>query len=221
MAYPYLVFEGINGSAKTTQMELLNHRLEDSDDFGYFDVSTYHDPSKWLEWSKLCLKLQNRPADIMHYTDEMSLMLHLLDRLHNQEHILRVELDDSAATRWSSRHVVLQTRSFLTTMVMQSTPRVSMDDIYRMHSFMPMPDMIILVLIDPKVAMKRVKKLGKLDEFETLRNLRKYDKRYRQCAEKYPDLIKVVEDKGESAEEIHSMKIIPLVQDLLKLEELR
>ena len=161
-AMPYIVFEGISGTGKTTQVDMLEERLSRSG----ISSLVVREPTPWFRQAKS--SLTPRPPD-----KSAELALHLTDRFAN----LAAPIRDALA----AYQPVISDRSYISSMVYQADVKdQSAADIAYMHRLLPQPTSIILLDVEPEVALARVDertRLGKnlrgvhetLEQFSTHR----------------------------------------------------
>jgi dTMP kinase len=135
---PYVVFEGISGTGKSTQVDLLVARFARAG----ADPVVVREPTPWFRQARAALT----PA-----ADERTSQLALLlaDRALNVAPTIR-------EARTSGRPVAAD-RSFVSSMVYQAgEPGPSPAEIAYLHRLVPQPTSIILLDIEPEVALTRV-----------------------------------------------------------------
>lgn len=130
----YIVFEGIDGSGKSTQIQLLNEWLTDNG----FRVETVVEPTD-SEVGKLIRRmLKNPDAD----TDDFQKVLGLLfaaDRM-----LFMDKLNDESK-------IIISDRSFISSLAYQDNP----DWIEVLNKYAKKPDLLILLDLDVKKSVAR------------------------------------------------------------------
>jgi len=164
----YIVFEGISGSGKNTQMRLLRERLEGLGR-DVVEVAEPPDPYRALRrvWASLT---GGRDA-----TSDEKVFLLLATRTHLVGETLLPALDRGA--------VVLSSRSYISTLVYQESGVLSREFVALCHRSMPPLDRLFLLDAIPEEAFQRLRKRadrlqGELSEYEGLELLSKHRAAY-------------------------------------------
>ena len=150
----YIVFEGIDGAGKSTQINLLKYWLEENG----FDVETVVEPTD-SKVGKLIREILQRPDAT---TDRIQKTLGLLfaaDRMI----IMDKPNDDSK--------VILSDRSFISSLAYQEPA----DWIKQINKYAKEPDLVLLLDVDVKTSVNRC---SKKDEFENEEFLSKVKANY-------------------------------------------
>ena len=138
----YIVFEGIDGAGKSTQINLLKYWLEENG----FDVETVVEPTD-SKVGKLIREILQRPDAT---TDRIQKTLGLLfaaDRM-----LIMDKLNDDSK-------VILSDRSFISSLAYQEPA----DWIKQINKYAKEPDLVLLLDVDVKTSVNRC---SKKDEFE-------------------------------------------------------
>ncbi|NPA86380.1 MAG: dTMP kinase [Candidatus Diapherotrites archaeon] len=176
----FIVFEGIDGSGKTTQALLLHHWLSRR---GYKVLLT-EEPTRDLltgYFVKILLRSKDRYPPITY------LSLFLLDRLAHQEKEIKPALQEGK--------VVISDRHHFSTLAYQTAMGIEREVIDRLTDFIFQdffwPDLVIYIDLPPEEAMKRVESRGKTSSelFEKIEFLRKVRENYLKLAEEYNFLV--------------------------------
>lgn len=135
-----IVFEGIDGTGKSTQLELLERFLTDQ---GHEVVRT-KEPTE----GKYGRKIRNLYVDREQVSRQEELELFILDRKEHVESLLQPNL---AAGR-----IVLSDRYYLSTIAYQGAAGLDPLVIEQKNSFAPRPDIAFLLQLPPEVSVKRI-----------------------------------------------------------------
>ena len=136
-----IVFEGIDGSGKSTQAEILQERLQEED----FDVVYFREPSKG-KWGRKIKKKALHPDSL---TPEEELDLFLKDRRENVEKNLKPAL--------KKKRVVILDRYYYSTIAYQGAKGIDEKLIRRMNEeFVIEPDLVFIFDIDPQKGLERI-----------------------------------------------------------------
>ena len=192
-----IVFEGIDGTGKSTQVGMLSHSLKK---IGY-DVITTREPTDGIYGKQIRSLYSNRLA----VSREQELELFLSDR---REHVKKV-IEPSL----SLKRIVICDRYFLSTAAYQGAAGLDPLDIIERNSFAPMPDVAFLLEISPEESIRRIteKRGDLLNDFEQLDSLKQVDMIFR--AMKLPNIRRI--DASKTIEQIHQ-QIRIIVTEMLQ-----
>ena len=156
-----IVFEGIDGTGKSTQLELLHNSLEKN---GYLVTAT-REPTSGIHGQKIRTLYQNRSSVSL----KEELELFLADR---KEHV-----DTLIAPALAAGKIVLCDRYYLSTAAYQGAAGMDPESIIRSNSFAPEPDLALIFEIDVAQSIRRIieKRGDILNDFEQLESLKKVD----------------------------------------------
>jgi len=149
----FVVFEGIDGSGKTTQAERLAKRLEDRG----LHVTRLVEPTRGPVGEEIRRRAREGPP--LEPREELDMFLE--DR--------RTNVRENVLPALARRDALVQDRSFLSTVAYQGArPELglSREDLLRLHREMPKPDVIVLLDLDVDEGLARVSARGKRDAFE-------------------------------------------------------
>ena len=170
----YICLEGIDGSGKTTQMELIVKWLDECG----LEVLRVFEPTDSPAGKLIRELLQNPNATSDNFQKTLALLF-AADRIMLMEKIKEEE---------KTGRIVLSDRCFYSSMVYQN----GTDWIAEINKFAKKPDIVLLMDIDPETAISRCE--GK-DSFEDMKFLSKIRKRYLELADK-EDFIVVNANNG-------------------------
>jgi dTMP kinase len=143
-----IVFEGIDGSGKSTQAEILLKRLQEED----VDVVYFREPSTG-KWGRKIKKKAIHPDSL---TPEEELDLFLKDRRENVAKNLKPAL--------KKKKVVILDRYYYSTIAYQGAKGIDEELIRRMNEeFAVEPDLVFIFDIDPKKGLERIENRKKKD----------------------------------------------------------
>jgi len=190
-----IVFEGIDGTGKSTQIDLLAQYLIDRN----YPVVKTREPTDGQYGMKIRELYSNRNA----FSKEEELALFLDDRKEHVEKLIRPSL--------SENKIVLCDRYFLSTAAYQGTVGFDPQTILEQNSFAPDPDLALLFVIPPELSIERIANRGdSLNDFERLEELRKVAGLFLSLTRPYITTI-----NGSEPIETIQKKIIDIVEDLL------
>ena len=159
--YGYLVVvEGIDGTGKTTLARNIYFRFENK---GFPAVFTF-EPTDGI-WGERLRRSFSAPERL---TPEEELELFLKDRKEHVEKIIRPSLEQGK--------IIVCDRYYFSTMAYQGARGLDPEAIRKTNEiFAPIPDLVILLELDPETAIKRIRKSrGEVpDNFEQLAYLKK------------------------------------------------
>ncbi len=155
----FIVFEGIDGTGKTTQISLLTELLQVA---GHQVVQT-REPSDGQFGQKIRALFNSRKE----ITREEEISLFLEDR---REHVR-----DCIEPALEQGQVVLCDRYFYSTAAYQGAAGEDPVQLFERNRFAPVPDLAIFLTIDPEESVRRIEQ-GRgdtLNDFEQLEQLKK------------------------------------------------
>ena len=135
-----IVFEGIDGTGKSTQLRLLADALITR---GY-PVITTREPTEGAYGKKIRRLYAKRDA----VTSEEELRLFLDDR---REHV-----EEFLAPTLRKKKVILCDRYFLSTVAYQGAAGLDVEEILRLNSFAPEPDLALIFQAAPALSVERI-----------------------------------------------------------------
>jgi dTMP kinase len=150
----FLVFEGIDGAGKTTQVRLLDERLQRA---GY-DVVCLKEPTEGPWGQKLRQLAQEGRQGVSPATE---LEWFLQDRREDVEHNIQ-----PALTRGQ---IVVLDRYYFSTIAYQGALQLRPEEIRASNeAFAPPPDLLFLLHLSAAQGLQRVRQRGALSHFERL-----------------------------------------------------
>ena len=143
-----IVFEGIDGSGKSTQAEILLERLQEED----FDAVYFREPSKG-KWGR---KMKKKALHFDSLSPEEELDLFQKDRRENVEKNLKPAL--------KKKRVVILDRYYYSNIAYQGAKGIDEKLIRRMNEeFVVEPDLVFIFDIDPQKGLERIENRKKKD----------------------------------------------------------
>jgi dTMP kinase len=154
----FIVFEGIDGTGKSTQVHLLAEKLKH---LGYAVVAT-REPTDGPYGRKIRELFIDRGA----VSREEELALFIADRSQHVSEVIRPGLKDGC--------VVISDRYYLSTVAYQGANGMDPERILNKNKVFPVPDMAIILEIEPAQGIKRIRNQRQEhpDTFEDEVNLR-------------------------------------------------
>ena len=149
-----IVFEGVDGAGKTTQVRLLEQHLRCA---GY-DVVCLKEPTEG-PWGQKLRQLAQQGRQ--HVSPATELAWFLQDRREDVEQNLRPAL--------ARGQIVLMDRYYFSTMAYQGALQLDPEEIRAQNeAFAPPPDLLFILDIPPEWGLQRVQQRGALSHFECL-----------------------------------------------------
>jgi len=150
----FIVFEGVDGAGKTTQVRLLAERLQGA---GY-EVVCLKEPTEGPWGQKLRHLAQHGRQEI---SPAMELEWFLQDRREDVEHNIQPAL--------ARGQIVVLDRYYFSTIAYQGALQLNPEEIrVRNEAFAPPPDLVFLLHLPAAQGLQRVKQRGTLSHFERL-----------------------------------------------------
>ena len=196
-----VVFEGIDGSGKTTQaIKLLEKIIRNG-----FEAVYFREPSD-SSWGR---EIRRKASDIDSLSPEEELNLFQKDRRENVQKNLKPALEKNM--------VVLLDRFYFSTIAYQGARGIDPKMIKKINeNFVPKPDLVFILDVSPKTGLKRIEDRKKKDVlFEQEEYLGKVSRIFKSFQEDY-----IVHLDGFLSETELSDRIERVVSALLKKYEI-
>ena len=180
-----IAFEGIDGTGKSTQVQLLAHFLEEQG----FPVVTTCEPTD----SKYGRRIRELYKDRSSCTPEEELNLFLEDR--------RLHVNELIKPALTAGKIILTDRYYYSTAAYQGAAGMDPGEIFARNSFAPRPDLVLLLTMSPENAIARIQegRGDKLNDFEQLEQLRKVADHFAA----FPDPCIARINAAQSPEQVH------------------
>ena len=191
----FIVFEGVDGSGKSTHIKYLSEKLRER---GYHVLET-SEPSRDRIGNFIRRYAEQNDS---RFTPETETLLFAADRY---EHVKRVI--EPALKRGQ---IAISDRYFYSSIAYQGAGGIDLNWIRKMNRFAPKPDLSILLDIIPEYSLKRVRR--KKTVFEVSDYLRK-------VREIYLEMVKageLVREDADNPKRIVQEEILTLVLNLLR-----
>ena len=138
----YIVLEGIDGSGKSTQIQLLKENLENK---GY-NVTIVEEPTD-SDIGRIIRERVKDPEAVEKVHQIINALLFAADRLTHKKLIDDVKHDPE--------NIIISDRSYLSSIAYQNDDVITTQWIEIINKYMPKPDLTILLDINEKEALKR------------------------------------------------------------------
>lgn len=191
----YIVLEGIDGSGKTTQCQLLSESLKNME----YDVEIVVEPTQ-SEIGKLIRKQLQDDTSTTDINQQKLSLLFAADRLTLKHKIQN-----------STDKIILSDRSYYSSIAYQNSDSIDPKWIEIINKYAPKPDLTILFDVDEDVAIERC---DETEVFEKLDFLRKTRKNYLRLLEENSEMIKI--DSTGSIDDV-KYEVLKLLSDKLDL----
>lgn len=139
----FIVFEGIDGTGKGTQIARLCHRLE----FQGYDVTATREPTD-SPYGRRLREIGRTGREGV--TAEEEAELYVLDREIDVRDTIRPALDRGG--------IVISDRYYFSNIAYQGALGLSPDWIRTQNQGFPEPDLVFLLDLDPKIALERIER---------------------------------------------------------------
>ena len=183
----FVVFEGIDGTGKTTQVHMLAEKLRQ---LGYAVVAT-REPTNGVYGKKIRELFVDRGAA----SPQRELELFVADREQHVKETIEPALVDGC--------IVLCDRYYLSTVAYQGANGMDPDVILTMNKGFPVPDLPIILEIDPLAGINRIENQRREEPntFEKEANLQKVARIFGAMQQEYIERI----NGSGTIEEIHAL----------------
>ncbi|MEZ0345823.1 MAG: dTMP kinase [Infirmifilum sp.] len=188
----YIVFEGIDGSGKTTQAVMLYEYLSRKN----YEVVLVREP--WVKAIKDFLYKHDLDPDAEAY-------LFAADRIILQKEVVLPALE--------AGKIVISDRSVFASLAYQAARGLPEEFIMAINRSIRLPDIVILLDLNPDEAVKRLKNRGETTRFEDPEFMVKVRDKYLSLAQNYNSLFVVV-DASKPIREVHRDIIAKLKERL-------
>lgn len=195
-----IIFEGIDGTGKSTQIDMLAERLRTE---GYEPVVT-REPTNGSYGQKIRGLYMNRET----VSKEEELQLFIDDRKEHVEDLLKPSL--------AAGKIVLCDRYYLSTAAYQGAAGSDPDEILQKNSFAPPPDLALMFELSPEESIKRItaSRGDTLNDFEQKESLMAVKNIFDQMQFDYIQKI----DASRSIDEVHQ-QVVSVVLPILDKRE--
>lgn len=203
----FIVFEGIDGASKTTQICLVSQILEK---YGIKAATTY-EPSDGKTGQLIRHLLNTVTLDTITNNDDSYIFNRKLSYLFaadRDEHIYKN--DDGILALLKSNEVVICDRYLFSSIAYQGDNQKTMDLSTELNKNFPLPEILVYFDLSPEEAMKRIP-TQKKDIMETLSNLRSVYKRYDTILQKYENIINITKIDATSSRKIITEQVVQLI----------
>ena len=193
-----VVFEGIDGSGKTTQANLLFEHLKKRG----FDVIISKEPTNSI-YGKKINKLAQGERSFVKPKDEYRLFIN--DRKIHVETLIKPAL--------KQKKITILDRYYFSTIAYQGAIGLNPQEIKEENeSFAPIPEIVFWLKVPPRVGLRRIQK-GRKEKpnlFEREENLKKVDQMFSSLKENY--IVPI--DGIEKIEDIHNT-VMNVIEDIV------
>jgi len=192
----FVIFEGIDGTGKSTQHHLLAEKLEQ---LGYAVVSTF-EPTEGPFGQKIRELFVDRGA----VSNEEELELFIADRDQHVQEVLKPALADGC--------VVVCDRYYLSTVAYQGANGMDTEFIMKKNNDFPVPDLAIILEIEPAQGIYRIQnqRNENPNTFEKESNLKKVAAIFESMQQPYIKRISA----SDSIENVH-LQVVKAVEEIL------
>lgn len=190
----YIVFEGIDGSGKTTQAVMLYDYLTKKN----YDAVLVREP--WVKAIKDFLYKHDLDPDAEAY-------LFAADRIILQKEVILPALE--------AGKIVVSDRSVFASLAYQVARGLPEDFIMAINRSIRLPDIVILLDLPLEEAIRRLKNRGETTRFEDPDFMRRVRERYLELAKEYNSLFVVI-DASKPIHEVHQEVLLKLKDRLNK-----
>lgn len=197
MSGKFIVFEGIDGCGKGTQLKMLANYLFDADKKNIIVLT--REPTKI---SPAGIEMRRRLAEDKNPREnaELYAKLYVDDRKYHVEHVIQPALN--------AGHIVLCDRYKYSTIAYQRTQGMDVKKLLAMHESLPVPDIIFILDVPVDVALSRIKR--KKDVFEQREFMEELRRNYLELKKLLPPENIIIIDGTMQREEVHKSVVLLL-----------
>lgn len=194
----FIVFDGIDGCGKSTQISMLHDYLFKKDK--RIRILTTREPTYSLYGKKIrdMLKKHKNP-----YSDSETLLkLYVKDRETHVEGLIKSFLKKDK----DNVSIVLCDRYYYSTIAYQHAQGVELNKIIKMNESFPKPDLAIILDLHPETALKRISKERAIEKFEKIEFMKELRESFLSLKELLDDNIKIIDTSGAEEETFKRIK---------------
>ena len=191
-----IAFEGIDGTGKTTQLQGLADFFRERG----LPVITTYEPTDSIYGRRIRALYRDRSS----CTPEEELRLFIEDRRLHVDQLIRPGL--------AAGKIILTDRYYYSTAAYQGAAGMNTDEIFARNSFAPVPNLVLLLTMDPEVSIARIRegRGEELNDFEQLDQLRKVADHFASFTD--PGIVRI--DAAQAPEQVQE-DIRKIVQERL------
>jgi len=188
----FIVFEGIDGCGKSTQVSHLHNYLFRKDK--RVRILSTREPT-YGQYGKKVREMLSKHADPYSDSDKL-LDLYVKDREEHLKHVIKPFLK----SKDDNIHIVLCDRYYYSTIVYQSVQGVDTTKVIDLNKDFLKPDLTIICDLEPEIALKRISSGRAIEKFEKLDFMKKLRTRFLDLKELMPDNIAYIDTSGTEKE---------------------
>lgn len=185
-----IALEGVEGAGKTLHAGILNDYLRDQ---GYQTI-LLKEPSEFLRG---VIKDQSKSSS----SAEVDALLFAADRLKQFGEVIRPSLNEGK--------IVLLDRSVFSSFAYQAAQGVGLDWLEKINERMPLPDLVIVLDVDPRVGLKRIVERNEISNFDKIVNNISLQQvvrlQYFLLADRYKNRMVIINVGGKGIEETQTL----------------
>ncbi|MEK7482631.1 MAG: dTMP kinase [Patescibacteria group bacterium] len=191
----FIVFEGLDGAGRSTQVELLCRALTAD---GY-DILSTKEPTVISEPGKKIKQILR--GEIIAFPEE-------LQELFSQDRAWHLETMIEPHLRKSEKAIVVSDRYFFSSFAFGSACGAKLEWLFEINKDFLLPDMLFFVEVSPEICMKRIESRGYVKELMERRELlEKVSVNYQNILKSFHDKTKIIIINGEEPIETIAQKI--------------
>lgn len=195
----FIVFDGMDGTGKSTQLSRLHEYLFKKDK--RIRILTTREPT----YGKYGMKIREM---LVHHKDPYSdskllLNLYVGDRKEHLEKIIKPFLKKDG----KNIPIVLCDRYYYSTIAYQSSQGIDIDKVINDNKDFLKPDLAIILDLPPEIAFKRISSEREIEKFEKIDFMDKLHVNFNRMNELVKDNIVVIDTSGSQEETFEKIKI--------------
>ncbi|MCK5283600.1 MAG: dTMP kinase [Nanoarchaeota archaeon] len=194
----FIVFDGMDGCGKSTQLSMLHDYLFKMDK--RIRILSTREPT----FGKYGMKIRKMLAThVDPYSDsDILLNLYIKDREEHLENLVKPFLSNHDG----NISIILCDRYYYSTIAYQHTQGVELNKVIKLNKKFIKPDLAIILDLHPETALKRISKERAEEKFEKLAFMKELRKNFHDLKELLSDNIVYVDTSGSEDETFEKVK---------------
>jgi dTMP kinase len=194
----FIVFDGIDGCGKSTQLSKLHDYLFKKDK--RIRILSTREPT-YSKYGMAIRKMLTEHKDPYSESDKL-LDLYVKDRKVHLDKVVKPFLD----MKDNNISIVLCDRYYYSTIVYQHAQGVDLKKVIELNKNFLKPDLTIILDLDPETALHRISKERKIEKFEKIEFMKKLRQNFLKLKEALDDNIVFIDASGSQEQTFDKIK---------------